>query len=206
MLDCALTDFVTLVVTVDPIGTVPIFLAVAGERTPREMARLANHSVLVAGGVLIAFLVAGQVLLSAMHISMPSFQVAGGLVLFLFAMTMIFGRDHGGPTPSAVGRNPAVFPLGMPTIAGPGAILAAVVLTDNDRYNIPHQAVTAFVLLGVLVLQWALLRAAAPIRRWLGEGGASILTRVMGLVLASLSVETVGGGIRDLMQHGLPPG
>jgi multiple antibiotic resistance protein len=204
MLDCAFTDFVTLFVTVDPLGTVPLFLGIVGQRPSREIASLANQSVLVATGVLMGFLVLGQILLNAMHISMDSFQVAGGIVLFLFAMTMLFGHHLGGGSHGPDSSNPAIFPLGMPTIAGPGAILATVVLTDNDRYNIWEQAGTAAVLLGVLLLQWALLRAAVPIQRWLGSGGANILTRVMGLVLASLSVETVVGGIRGMLLQGTP--
>jgi multiple antibiotic resistance protein len=200
MLDCAFTDFVTLFVTIDPLGTVPLFLGVAGQRPSREIAKLANQSVLVAAGVLMGFLLLGQVLLTAMHISMNSFQVAGGLVLFIFAMTMLFGYHLSGGSHDG-NSNPAIFPLGMPTIAGPGAILAAVVLTDNDRCNISEQVVTAAVMLGVLFLQWVLLRAAVPIQRWLGSGGTSILTRVMGLVLASLSVETVVGGIRGMTEQ-----
>jgi multiple antibiotic resistance protein len=88
----------------------------------------------------------------------------------------------------------------MPTIAGPGAILAIVVLTDNDRYSIPEQARTAAVLAGVLFLQWILLKLAGRIERLLGRGGTSILRRVMGLILAALSVETVVIGIRGLLQ------
>ena len=203
MLDCAFTDLVTLMVTVDPIGTVPLFLGVAGQRPPREMAKLANQSVLVATGVLMGFLVLGQILLTAMHISMVSFQVAGGLVLFIFAMTMLFGHGSANGSHDSAGGNPAIFPLGMPIIAGPGAILAAVVLTDNDRHRVSEQAVTAAVMLGVLFFQWVLLRLAVPIQKRLGSGGASILTRVMGLVLASLSVETVVGGIRGMLQQGV---
>jgi multiple antibiotic resistance protein len=200
MLDNAYTDLITLIVTIDPVGTVPLFLGVAGRRPSQEIAKLANQSVLVAGGVLIGFLLLGQVLLTSMHISMDSFQVAGGLVLFLFAMTMVFGHHVSNGSSGGAEDNPAIFPLGMPTIAGPGAILAIVVLTDNDRYNCLHQARTGFVMLGVLLLQWVLLRLAVPIQKRLGAGGASILTRVMGLILASLSVETVVTGIRGMMK------
>jgi multiple antibiotic resistance protein len=199
MVDNALSDFITLWVTIDPIGTVPIFLAVAGRSQRHEMGRIARQSVFVAGGVLIGFLVLGQILLHFLHVGMDSFQIAGGLVLFLFAMTMVFGSAHFGAEGTGEGDNPAIFPLGMPTIAGPGAILAIVVLTDNDRYSIPEQARTAAVLMGVLFLQWILLRLAGRIERLLGQGGTSILRRVMGLILAALSVETVVIGIRGLL-------
>lgn len=201
MLDNAFTDFVTLMVMIDPIGNIPVFLGIAGKRPAGEVSRLTNLSVLVAGGILMAFLVLGQILLTAMHVSMASFQVAGGVVLFLFALTMIFGKGHNKPDASQ-DDDPAIFPLGMPTIAGPGAILTIVVLTDNDRYNFLHQGRTAIVLAVVLVLQWLLFRAALPIQRRLGVGAVNVLTRVMGLILASVSVETVVTGLRGVLQHG----
>lgn len=201
MLDNALTDLVALAVMIDPIGNVPVFLGITGQRPAGEISRLANQSVLVAGGILLGFLVLGQVLLTAMHVSMDSFQVGGGLVLFLFALTMIFGKGHGKSEDSDSQNNLAVFPLGMPTIAGPGAILTIVVLTDNDRYNCLHQARTAMVLVGVLFVQWLLFRAAVPIQRRLGVGLVNVLTRVMGLILAAVSVETVTTGLRGILQH-----
>lgn len=202
MLDNALTDFVCLYVVIDPIGTVPIFLSVTGQSEPALARRIAWESILVGGGVLLGFLILGQVILHAMHVSMDSFQVAGGIVLFLFAMTMVFGIEHSGASNISPRNNPAVFPLAMPAIAGPGAILAVVVLTDNERYNYLHQARTAGVLLVVLFVQWILLRAAGPIQSRLGHSGTNILSRVMGLILAGVSVETVAAGIRGMMKHG----
>jgi len=202
MLDNALTDFVSLFVILDPIGTVPIYLSVTGESEPMLVRRIAREAVLIAGGVLLGFLVLGQILLHAMHVSMDSFQVAGGIVLFLFAMTMVFGIEHSGASHMNPRHNPAVFPLAMPAIAGPGPILTVVVLTDNDRHEYTQQAQTACVLLVVLLLQWILLRLAEPIQRRLGHGGTNILSRVMGLILAGVSVETVVAGIRGMMKHG----
>jgi multiple antibiotic resistance protein len=163
---------------------------------------MAREAVLVAGGVLIGFVILGQLLLQAMHISIGSFQVAGGLVLFLLAMMMIFGHVRTNQSDQEEGHNPAIFPLAMPLIAGPGAILAAVVLTDNDRYAIPHQVRTVFVILGVLFIQWVLLRFATSVQRRLGRGVMNILSRVMGLLLAALSVETIVGGVRLLLHTG----
>lgn len=191
--------FVTLWVTIDPIGTVSIFLSVVGQRSPAELRRIGTQAVLVAGGVLIGFLVLGQILLEAMGIGIEAFQVAGGIVLFRFALTMIFAADPSADHAAGLGHsNPAIFPVGIPAIAGPGAMLAVVVLTDNHRFNIAQQAATAGVLLVVLLLQWLLLLAATSVQRWLGAGGTSILSRVMGLVLAALAVQTVVEGLCGL--------
>jgi multiple antibiotic resistance protein len=203
MVDNWLSDLITLWTVVDPIGTVPVFASVTHTMPRGDSQRIARQSVIVAGGVLVGFLVLGQVLLQAMHIGMDSFQVAGGLVLFLFAMMMVFGYIHADPSDhAAADQNPAVFPLAMPVIASPGAILAIVVLTDNDRFAFPHQARTAMVLLAVLVVQWILLYLATPIQRWLGRSAMSIASRVMGLILAALSVETIVGGVRGLLRAG----
>jgi multiple antibiotic resistance protein len=200
MLDNAFTDFVTLWVTVDPIGTVPLFLSVADASSPRELRRTATQGVLVAAGVLLGFLVLGQFLLNAMGITIHSFQIAGGLILFKLGLSMIFaGHTAHGAGPDQ-GGNVAIFPLAMPFIAGPGAILAVVVLTDNDRFSVLEQTRTAIVLLVVLLAQWILLMAANPIRRRLGMNPIGVLSRVMGMILAALSVETVIGGIKDTLR------
>ncbi len=202
MVDNWFSDFVTLWAVIDPIGTIPVFLAITAAMIHRDARRMAREAVLVAGGVLIGFVMLGQLLLQAMHISIGSFQVAGGLVLFLLAMMMIFGHVRTNQSDQEEGHNPAIFPLAMPLIAGPGAILAAVVLTDNDRYAIPHQVRTVFVILGVLFIQWVLLRFATSVQRRLGRGVMNILSRVTGLLLAALSVETIVGGVRLLLHTG----
>ena len=131
---------------IDPIGTVPVYLFATAGVPARLHRRFAVRAVLIAAIVLMAFLVGGQVVLETLGLRLGAFQIAGGIVLFLFALTMIFGdskpaqeiveaeRDH---------LSGAVFPLAMPSIASPGAMLAVVVLTDNHRAAIAEQAVTA---------------------------------------------------------------
>ncbi len=201
MLDNAFTDFVTLWVVVDPIGTVPLFVSFTGVSSPHEMGRIAIHAVLIAAAVLLGFLVLGQFLLREMGITIHSFQIAGGLVLFKVSLTMIFSDHAGASGPLPGGRgNVAAFPLAMPFIAGPGALLAVVVLTDNDRFSVMAQCRTAVVLLVVLAMQWVLLLLANPIRRRISTGAIAILSRVMGMILAALSVETVIAGVRDALR------
>ncbi|MFZ4430634.1 MAG: MarC family protein [Phycisphaerales bacterium] len=199
-----LKDFVTFFVAVDPVGTVPVFLALAAGRSPAQLRAIATKAVVVAAVVLCCFAAFGQFLLEHMGVSLPAFRVAGGIILFRFALSMIFsqaeqGRKHEGDDASSRGVDIAIFPLAIPSIAGPGTILAAVVLTDNQQFTVLEQAVTCLVMLGVLFIQWLLLMGASRIHRLLGDGGTSVLSRVMGLILAALAVETVTAGVREIV-------
>ncbi len=191
-------EFVTLLVVIDPIGTLPVFyFATAG--APRSLHwRMAVRAVLVAGAVLMLFLVAGQLVLEAIGLRLGSFQIAGGIVLFLFALTMIFGDAKPEREIEEAGRDHmagAVFPLAIPSIASPGAMLAVVILTDNHRHSIPDQAVTALMLAAVLAITLALLLVASWLKRFIGATGASVISRVMGIILATVAVDAVLGGL-----------
>lgn len=143
--------------------------------------------------ILVGAVVIGQILLSAMGISLVSLQVAGGIILFVFALQMIFGDDlapsSGGAKES--GHDIAVFPLAVPSIATPGAIMAVILLTDNHVYTIKTQAVTTLLMLGVLVITFLFMLAATPILKVIGQNGAAILVRVMGMILAAMSIEFI---------------
>jgi multiple antibiotic resistance protein len=149
--------------------------------------------------ILVFFVVAGEVILTAIGTPLSAFQVAGGIVLFLFALTMIFGE--GKPEEEVKlarsGSETAIFPLAVPSIAGPGAMLAAVMRTDNDRYNLWEQAETTAVMLLVLLIVLALMLAASWVQRVIRDSGASIVSRVMGLILASVAVANVLEGIKE---------
>ena len=192
-------DFVLLFAVIDPIGTLLLFLAVTGGFSRKDRNRVALRAILYSGGVMLLFLVVGQMLLGAMGIRLVSFQIAGGIILFLFGLKMIFGQDvshsHDRAEP---GHDIAVFPLAIPSMASPGAITAVVVLTDNRRYGFEEQAITAAVLVGVLIITYVLLRMANFLHHWLGDSGSVILIRVMGMILSALAVEIVIQGIAGL--------
>jgi len=186
-------DFLVFFSILDPFTTFAIFIAVTASKTREERNKIAARAIVFAAGVLVAAIAVGQVVLAAIHVSISSFQIAGGLILFLFALQMLFGIGHG--PDHAQGDDIAVFPLATPTIAGPGAILAAIMLTDKDQNTIDIQIGSTLVLLAVLLLNWVAMRAASFLRKIIGSGGAAIVARVMGLILASLAVETVVRGI-----------
>ena len=196
-----LREFITLFVVIDPIGTLPVFLYAASQVPEGLHRRLAIRGVAVAAVVLMVFLVAGQLVLEALGLRLGSFQIAGGIVLMIFALTMIFGESKPEEEIGAARRDElsgAVYPLAIPSIASPGAMLAVVILTDNHRNSIAEQAVTAGVLMLVLLLTLGLLLAAIPVYRVIGRTGASIVSRVMGIILATVAVDAVLAGLDAL--------
>jgi multiple antibiotic resistance protein len=186
-------EFVTLWVVIDPLGTLPVFLAVTATLDGANRRKAALVSVAISFGVLVFFAMAGHWLLRAMDVSIESFQIAGGIVLFLFALTMIHGTSHGDANAPAE-TNPveiAIYPLAIPSIASPGAMLAAVVLTDNARQNLTDLSLTIVIFILVLLVTLAIMLAASSLSRLIGRGGASVISRVMGMILAALAVDLV---------------
>ncbi|MGI3170430.1 MarC family protein [Pseudooceanicola sp. C21-150M6] len=196
-------QFVILWVVIDPIGTIPVFVAVTAGLAPEALRRVAVQASVVAAGVLGFFLVLGQFLIDALGISLPAFQIAGGLILFLFALTMIFGTPMNGAGAADVRERgdgmPAIFPLAVPSLASPGAMLAIVLLTDNNRFSVPEQAITAAMMLLVLGAALVMMLLAGPILRVIRTSGAAIVSRVMGMVLAAVAVDNVIEAVTQLV-------
>ncbi|MCD9547284.1 NAAT family transporter [Photobacterium carnosum] len=204
MLGIIITQFVVLWAVIDPIGSVPVYLSQTQHLTLKQRRKVALKAVTIATGVLVFFLVAGQLLLEAMQIPLPAFQAAGGLVLLLFALTMIFGESKPEQEQKLMQdvshselADLAVYPLAIPSIASPGAMMAVVMLTDNHRYSVIDQAITAGVMVGVLLVTLFLLLSATTIQKWIGNIGAAIISRVMGLILAAVAVNNLLQGIKD---------
>lgn len=200
MFDSILEDFVTLWVVIDPIGSIPVFLTFTAAQGVRERRRTALRAVLIALALLLAFIIAGQLLIEALGVPLAAFQIAGGLVLFIFALTMIFGEskpEEESHTVVQQGSDVAVFPLAVPSIASPGAMMAVVLLTDNHRFEPASQAVTTTVMLVVLLITYLLLLLAGPLQRLIGMTGASIISRVMGLILAAVAVDNVLSALKQ---------
>lgn len=199
-----LEDAITLFVVVNPIGLVPLFIALTTGQTPAERRAIARRAVLIAAAILIVFVVLGQIVLTGLGVTLPAFRVAGGLVLLVIALRMVLseGDSRAGSTGSGQRGGPsdiAVFPLAMPFIAGPGAVMAAVLLTDNDTFTIPEQAATAVVMMGILGITYLMLLGAETIQRYIGPTGANVLSRVLGLVLTAVAAETMLEGLRAFL-------
>jgi multiple antibiotic resistance protein len=191
MIQKIVRDFMMIWTTIDPIGNVALFAALTGSLTAAQRAGIARRASIYATLILIVAVVLGQIILDAVGVRMLSLQVAGGIILFLFAIKMLFGEMDAAAPSEDPNRDLAVFPIAVPSIAGPGAIMAVIILTDNDVYTVPQQAQTAVVLVIVLLINYAFLRLSDPILKIIGKQGAAVLIRVMGILLASLAVEIV---------------
>ncbi|MBV1887524.1 MAG: MarC family protein [Parvibaculaceae bacterium] len=207
-----LERFVTLWVVVDPIGTIPVFIAVTAGMSAASRRTTALLATAVSIGVLLFFLIFGQLLIDALGISLLSFQVAGGIILFLFALTMIFGESkqetdvqstQADKTMAVDTRpSPAIFPLAVPSIASPGAMLAIVLLTDNNQFEIVDQMFTGAIMVCVLAVAYICMLLAEPIIRIIGNSGAAIISRVMGMILASVAIDAVLSALLEIVQTG----
>lgn len=192
MLDRLTQDAFFFFTTLDPIGTLAFFAGLTAGLPAAERRRTAHRAILYATGILLGSILVGQLLLTALGVQLPSLRVAGGIILFLLGLQMLFaGADETSKGRPEAGHDLAVFPLAIPSIAGPGAIMAAIVRTDNNLHSIGEQLATAAVLVGILALTWGMLLLAGPILRIIGQNGATILVRVLGMILAALSVELV---------------
>lgn len=201
--DTAVKEFITLWVVIDPIGTIPVFLAITAGLSAAQQKMIALRATMTAGLILVFFIIGGQILMEGLNIHLEAFQIAGGIVLFMFATTMIFGDGK----PAAEQRlfdgdvsHLAVFPLAIPSLASPGAMLSVVMLTDNHRYSIEQQFITAGIMLVVLLCTVVLLLLATPIQRVIGIAGANIISRVMGLILASVAVDNILHGLESYLK------
>lgn len=191
MLGKLFRDFTFIWTTIDPIGNLAIFAGLTAALTREERRRVARRATTYAAIILVCAVAAGQVILDAMGVHLLSLKLAGGIILFLFAIQMLFGSMDSPGNKVEEGRDIAVFPLAVPSIAGPGTIMAVIVQTDNDVYTVPQQFATAGVLLVILLITYGFFLASDAILRVIGRGGASVMVRVMGILLAALSVELV---------------
>lgn len=194
--------FIVFFAVIDPIGTVPVFIAFTSHFDEASKKKIAFIATAVAAAVLLFFVVAGEIILIAMSIPLPAFQIAGGIVLFLFALTMIFGEGKTGAELKLTQdhHETAVFPLAVPSIASPGAMLAAVLLTENSRFSIIEQGLTVAVMFSVLIVTLVLMLSAKYINRLIGVSGASVVSRVMGLILSAVATANTLSGIEQYFQ------
>jgi multiple antibiotic resistance protein len=200
--------FVTLFVTIDPPGLAPLFLGVTAGMSRGERGQIALRATLIAFGVLTLFAVAGTAILSVFGITIHAFRIAGGLLLFFIAFEMIFEkrqerheRSAGRAVTADRVRDIAVFPLAIPLIAGPGAISATILLSGT--YSEPLERAVLILILAVnLGAAWLVFLAAERLDRFLGATGRTVLTRLLGMILAALAVQFVLDGIAAAWRAG----
>jgi multiple antibiotic resistance protein len=197
-----LKTFFLLFAVIDPLGSIPVYLEATKQFDDKYKKEIAIRAPIIAAIILLFFIIAGQILMEAMKISLSAFQISGGVILFLFALTMIFGEGKPNEEKHMIKdfKHVTVFPIAMPSIASPGAILAVVLLTDNHIFSIREQAFTALNMLFVIFLTCLLLLAARKIQSKIGETGITLISKIMGLILASFAVQSVLSGIKEYFQ------
>ena len=192
-----LTSFVTLFIIIDPIGLTPVFIAITQGMDDSLRRKVALRSVLVSAFVISLFIVGGETVLGFIGISMPAFRIAGGILLFLTALDMLFQRRskrRENQTEQELVDDPSVFPLAIPLIIGPGAI-ATVILIAGAKPGLVGIASTGFITALVLLTVFVFFSAASRIEKLLGKTGIDVLTRLLGMLLAALSVQFVIEGL-----------
>jgi multiple antibiotic resistance protein len=194
-------DFVTLLAVMNPIDVIPAYITLTDGLAPAARTRVLRRTILVSAAILLVFLILGELYMDALGVTLDALRIAGGLVILLVGLRMVFDdgrRPEATRETDATSRDIAVFPLAMPLIAGPNAITAIVLLTENALHNIPQQAGTAITLCIVLAIDYAVLKSAGPIHRFLGSTGTAVVARVTGLVLTALAVKVMILGFQNV--------
>lgn len=183
-----ITAFITLVVIMDPVGNTPVYLALTRDADPIRKQRFANQAVAAAAAVIFIFAFFGHYVLDYLGITIESLMVAGGALLAMVALDMMKGRVNAGEV--AGGANAALVPLGTPLLAGPGAVVAAMLLMGGAS-GAGNKALVAGGILASLLVVWVALMMASRLVRLLKDTGVDLLTRVMGILLAAIAVEFI---------------
>ena len=205
----AATAFATAFTIIDPIGMIPMTLSATVNDAPQRRNRIIDQAVAVAAGIMLFMGLVGRPFLDYLGITLPAFTIAGGIFLFLIAVDMLFARPTGAKRTDAEERdaaeneNPAVFPLAVPMIAGPGTIdtfLLLVSLAHGDRVDL---AIVVVAYAAALAVTWGCMRASALLQRLISNTGIHVTTRLLGIILGALAVQFVINGLAQtpLLHH-----
>ena len=195
------TAFTTAFTIIDPLGMVPLSLAVTASNTPAERRSIVTHATIVAAGIIFVMAIVGRAIFSYLGITLPAFTIAGGILLFLIAVDMLFARRTGAKETdeetreATVTGNVAVFPLAIPMIAGPGTIATVLVLTNLAQADTLRLTIIFFAYAAALFCTWLAMLAGTLILRAVGTTGIHVATRLLGILLAALAVQFVLNGL-----------
>ncbi|MCB0756270.1 MAG: MarC family protein [Flavobacteriales bacterium] len=192
-----------LIAVLDPIGSVPVYLEATKHFDEIHKRKIAIQASIVAFLILLVFIVLGQIVLEGMSVSLDAFQISGGVILFLFALTMIFGDGKPEREKHMITdyKHVTIFPVAVPSIASPGAIMAVVLMTDNHIYTLQQQALTTLLVAVVVALTGILLLGATKVQERVGDYGITVISKIMGLILASYGVQSILSGIKGFFAY-----
>lgn len=204
MTETAAIAFATFFATIGPIDVAAMFSALTADSSPEHRRSMAIRGTLIAGGILITFALVGEIMLGSLGISLAALRTAGGILLLLIGIDMVFARSSGGTSTTddeeqeAISKQDiSVFPIATPLIAGPGAMGAAVLLMANAQGDLTLQATVIVSILAILLLTLVALLLASKIQQFLGVTGMHVISRVMGVLLSALAVQFIFDGIKQ---------
>ncbi|MDY0360855.1 MAG: YchE family NAAT transporter [Desulforegulaceae bacterium] len=197
--------FLAMAAIVNPFGAIPIFLNACSDESLRDKKKTIKTAAVTVFFVLLVSLVSGEAILKIFGISMASFRVVGGVLVLLMAFSMLQAKvspakqtqEEAEILESTIKENIAVVPLGIPLMAGPGAI-STVILYAQKHQTLSHYAVLLMLILSIAIISWCVLRIAPAIESKLGQTGINIITRIMGLLMASIGIEFMANGLKML--------
>jgi multiple antibiotic resistance protein len=203
------TAFATAITIIDPIGMIPMTLGATARVSPQRRNQIIDQAVLVAAVIILLMGLVGRALLDYLGITLPAFMIAGGILLFLIAIDMLFARPTGAKRTeaeereAAAGENPAVFPLAVPMIAGPGTIATVLLLVNLSHGDRVDLAIVAIAYAVALLATWLCMRASALLLRVISTTGIHVTSRLLGIILAALAVQFVINGLiqTPLLKH-----
>jgi multiple antibiotic resistance protein len=208
MLEFAATVFITFLVIIDPIGMLPLFVALTYRQPKERRRRIATRSIAVAAITLVVVALIGHKVLHTLSIGLPSFRIAGGLLLLLLSIDMVFARHSGirsttdAETEEAEdSMDVAVFPLAIPLLAGPGAMTSIILLMGRADGNFTLQVIVIALMLVALGLCLITFLFAVPLMDRLGVTGINVVGRIFGVVLAALAVQYIIDGVADVVAN-----
>ncbi|MEV6912820.1 MarC family protein [Amycolatopsis sp. NPDC051071] len=190
---------ITLIVIMDPPGTVPVFLSLTGRKSVALRAKAARQAVLVSLLVISLFAVAGQAILSYLGIGIPALQGAGGLLLLLIALQLLTGKTGGESEAAGDDVNVALVPLGTPLLAGPGAIAATIVFVRQADGHAGAYVALALSIVTVHFVLYLCMRYSGVVIRLIKESGITLLAKIAGLLLAAIAVELVANSVKGFI-------
>jgi len=203
MLDIVLNAFVTLFVIIDPIGLTPLFIGLSAGATVAYRRRMALRGVCFGAGILLFFALFGPEFLGLLGIEMSSFRIAGGVMLFLTGLEMVFGKRSTRRNEKAEEykddedlEDISVFPIAIPFLAGPGSITSVMLLMEAQAGNIMGQVTVLSVMIGVLLISLCLFMLSHRLEKILGQTVSSIFSRILGVLLAALASQYIIEGLR----------
>lgn len=202
----AIRALITFFTVIDPLGLVPVTLVILANNNKAGKTQIITRAVIISALVIAVFAILGKLLIQSLGIGLYAFNIAGGILLFLIALEMLFGRTPGTKeTPieekEAISRNDAsVFPLAIPMIAGPGTIATTILFADSASSNIFNIFTLAFVILICLTFAWIAMDKSSLVIKLIGKTGVSVFSRILGMLLAALAVQFILNGIETFLK------